>query len=375
MKKAFTRSDTSIIGSWWWTIDKWLLTALLTLIAIGIFLNFSASPAIAERLDIDPYHFIKKQMTFLPASMLVFFILSLQSPKNIKRLGVLMFIGAFSLTAFTLIGGIEIKGARRWINLGLTIQPSEFLKPTFAIVSGWMFATHAVEKKFPGNWIAILLYLLVAGVLLSQPDVGMTLVISAMWGTQFFIAGLPFLWVAIIGIIGISGVVGAYFTFDHVQIRVDRFLGSESAMSYQVKKSLQAFENGGLFGTGPGEGLVKQHLPDAHTDFILAVAGEEFGVIFCLIINLLFALIVLRGLYLLLKEQNLFVTIAGSGLLVQFGLQAIINMASTLHLMPTKGMTLPFISYGGSSLLSLAIGMGMIFALTRSREGSGDEEY
>jgi cell division protein FtsW len=205
-----------------------------------------------------------------------------------------------------------------------------------------------------------------------QPDLGMTVVVSAMWFAQFFLAGLPIIWVVSFSIAGAVGLGGAYLTLPHVRERIDGFVDPATGDTYQVDRSLEAFMNGGLAGRGPGEGTVKDVLPDAHSDFIFAVAGEEFGLLLCLLLVALFAFIVLRGLSRLMHEQNLFVLLAAAGLLVTFGLQAAINMASALHLMPTKGMTLPFISYGGSSLLSLSLGMGMVLALTRRRAGLGD---
>jgi cell division protein FtsW len=278
-----------------------------------------------------------------------------------------------ALTAMTLFAGSEIKGATRWISLGgFSLQPSEFIKPTFAVVAAWMFAAQHGRTPVPGNLIATALYGLVGLLLMLQPDLGMTVVVSAMWFTQFFLAGLPIIWVTTFGIAGAVGLGGAYLALPHVRERIDGFVDPATGDTYQVDRSLEAFMNGGLAGRGPGEGTVKDVLPDAHSDFIFAVAGEEFGLLLCLLLVALFAFIVLRGLSRLMHEQNLFVLLAAAGLLVTFGLQAAINMASALHLMPTKGMTLPFISYGGSSLLSLSLGMGMVLALTRRRAGLGD---
>jgi cell division protein FtsW len=288
----------------------------------------------------------------------------------VRRLACAGFACAVVLMMATLAGGHEIKGAARWVSLGpITLQPSEFVKPTFAVVAAWMFSTQQTQEGFPGNLIALFLYFMVAGLLLLQPDVGMTLVISAVWFIEFFLAGLPVVWVLLGVVVGLGSLVGAYFTFSHVQARVDSFLDPAAGNSYQVMTALQAFHNGGLFGRGPGEGHVKAVLPDAHTDFIMAVAGEEFGLVLCLLVVGLFSFIVLRGFARMLAEESLFVLLATSGLLVQFGLQAIINMASTLRMMPTKGMTLPFISYGGSSTLALALGIGMVLALSRKRYG------
>ena len=367
---TLSRTDTSVIGRWWWTVDRWTMVALALLAGIGAMLILAASPAVAERIGTDHFHFIRRQFVFLPPAVLVIFAVSLLPPKAIRRLASLGFIGALLLMAATLVLGQEIKGATRWVNVaGITVQPSEFVKPTFAVVAAWMFSEQRLGNGVPGNAISLALYLVVAALLLLQPDVGMTLVVSAVWFVEFFLAGLPLVWVLLGMVFGLGGLVAAYFTFSHVASRIDRFLDPSAGDSYQVTTALHAFHSGGLLGRGPGEGRVKAVLPDAHTDFIMAVAGEEFGLILCLLVVGLFAFIVLRGFARMLAEENLFVLLATSGLLVQFGLQAIINLASTLHLMPTKGMTLPFISYGGSSMLALALGMGMVLALTRKRYG------
>jgi cell division protein FtsW len=331
----------------------------------------AASPAVAERIGADSFHFVRRQFIFLAPALAVMLGVSLCSPRQVRRLAVLGLLGAVLMLVAVLFLGAEIKGARRWLSLaGVSIQPSEFVKPMFAVVAAWMFAEARLNPGFPGKSIATGLYAVVALLLLLQPDVGQTLIVSAIWGAQFFLAGLPMVLVVGLLVLGLFGGVGAYFVFHHVQSRVDRFLDPGAGDAFQVTTALNAFRNGGLFGRGPGEGRVKLVLPDAHTDFILAVGGEEFGVGLCLVVVALFAFVVLRGFSRILKEDNLFVVLATAGLLVQFGLQAIINMASTLRLMPTKGMTLPFISYGGSSMLALALGMGMVLALTRTRYGT-----
>ncbi len=367
---SFSRVDTSILGRWWWTVDRWLLASILLIIAVGSILTLAASPPVAARLHLDTYHFALRQFAYLPLALITMIGVSLLDPLSVRRLSALAFGGFILLTASTHFLGAEIKGAARWISLaGFTLQPSEFLKPTFAVVAAWMFAEWRKNTSFPGHFIAIALYGLVAGLLITQPDFGMTVVISAVWGMQFFLAGLPVFFVVLVAFVFMAGSTVAYLTIDHVKSRVDRFLDPASGDSYQINRSMEAFQNGGLFGTGPGEGEIKNVLPDAHTDFIFAVAGEEFGLIACLIIIALFATVVLRGFARMFHEDNLFVLLAVGGLVTQFGLQAVINMASTTHLMPTKGMTLPFISYGGSSLLSLALAMGMLLALTRRRAG------
>ncbi len=368
MSTTVARTDISTVGRWWWTIDKWILAATTLLILIGIILNFAAGPPAAERIGAETFHFVRRQMVFLPLTIMVIFGISLMAPIQVRRFAVIGFLIALGLMLLTLVAGIEVKGAKRWIYLaGMSLQPSEFIKPFFAVVAAWMFAEHRLREDFPGNIISIGLLFSVIAVLLSQPDVGMTLVVTAVWCAQFFMAGLPIFWVILIIVAGMGAIVGAYFAFPHVASRVDRFLDPTTGDSYQITQAMRAFQQGGLFGRGPGEGRVKEALPDAHTDFIFAVAGEEFGVFLCLLMVALFAFLVIRALLKVMREENMFVLLAVGGLAVQFGLQAIINMASSLHMMPTKGMTLPFVSYGGSSLVALGVGMGMILALTRRR--------
>ena len=367
---SFSRVDTSVLGRWWWTVDRWLLASILLIVAIGAILTLAASPPVAARLNLGTYHFALRQFAYLPLALIVMIVVSILSPVMVRRLATVAFIIFVGLTASTHFLGAEIKGASRWISLaGFTLQPSEFLKPTFAVVAAWMFSEWRKDSSFPGHFIAVGLFTMVAGLLITQPDFGMTAVISAVWGMQFFLAGLPVFFVVLVAFVFLSGSMIAYSTMDHIKSRVDRFLDPSSGDNYQITRSLEAFQNGGVFGTGPGEGEIKHVLPDAHTDFIFAVAGEEFGMIACLFIIGLFATVVLRGFSRMFREDNLFVLLAVGGLVTQFGLQAVINMASTTHLMPTKGMTLPFISYGGSSLLSLALGMGMLLSLTRQRAG------
>ncbi len=365
--RALSRLDTSIVGRWWWTVDRWVLGAFLALIVIGLVLILAASPAVANRIGLDQFFFVRKQLLFLLPSLAVIFAVSLLPVRGVRRLGAVIFVITIVLMVLTLLIGPEIKGARRWLQLGFfSLQPSEFVKPGFAIVTAWMFAAAAQEQHFPGRRIAIALYLLVAGLLVLQPDIGMTLVVSAVWFAQFFLAGLSLVWVGAFSVLALAGMVLAYSLFPHVAARVDRFL-DPSAENYQIDRAMEAFANGGLFGTGPGEGAIKRVLPDAHTDFIFAVAGEEFGLFAGLLVIALFAFIVLRGFARLYREEDFFVMIAAGGLLIQMGLQAMINIGVNLQLLPTKGMTLPFISYGGSSTLSLSLAAGMILALTRHR--------
>ncbi len=369
---AFSRADTSVLGRWWWTVDRWTLAALLALVGFGYVMMLAASPAVAERIGASSRHmFFVKQVAYLGMATMLMVAVSLLSPKGVRRLALLGFAGFIVLTAATLVVGTEIKGARRWLPIpGFSLQPSEFVKPFFAVVAAWLIA----EGKAPGSkvWgatIAVVLFLVVAAILKGQPDIGMLLVVAAVFFAQFFVAGMNLFLVGAVGGLGIATAVAAYFLFPHVQSRVHRFLDPSSGDSFQVSVALEAFANGGLLGRGPGEGRVKNVLPDAHADFVFAVAGEEFGLVVCMAILFLFAFVVVRGLMRLLAENDLFIMLAGTGLLTQFGLQAFVNMGSTLHLIPTKGMTLPFVSYGGSSVLAIAIGMGMLLALTRRRTG------
>ncbi|MBT3990258.1 MAG: cell division protein FtsW [Rhodospirillaceae bacterium] len=370
MNSTFSRTDESLFGRWWWTVDRWMIAAIIAIAASGAVLALAASPAVAERIGLDTFYFARRQFIVLPFALIVMFAVSLLNRSGVRQVAVICFGLSVILMVYTLLNGDDIKGATRWVTFGgFSIQPSEFVKPSFAIISAWMFAAWRLKEDFPGYMVAVGLYLAVVALLLMQPDVGMAILVSVVWGVQFFLAGLPMLLVLAIGLIFISGGFAAYFNFSHVQMRIDRFFDPASSEAYQVARSLEAFRNGGVFGRGPGEGHVKEVLPDAHADFIFAVAGEEFGLVMTLLIVGLFLFVVLRGFARAFKETDLFVQLAVAGLLVQFGLQAIINMASTLNLMPTKGMTLPLISYGGSSMLALAIGLGMVLALTRERPG------
>jgi cell division protein FtsW len=328
---------------------------------------------VAERIGLDSFYFVRHQLAYIIPALGIIFVISLLAPRDVRRLAVIVFLISAALMAVTLVAGVEIKGARRWINVaGFSLQPSEFIKPAFAVVSGWMIAAGRLDEQFPGRIIAVMLYLMTIGLLLMQPDMGMVILTSVTFGAQLFVAGMPLLVAGGMIVLGICGLFGAYFIFPHVASRVDRFLDPAAGDSYQVNRGLEAFMNGGLFGRGPGEGTVKEILPDAHADFIFAVAGEELGLIACLVIVALFAFVVMRGMSRMLQEGNLFIVVSVTGLLVEFGLQAIIHMSSTLHLIPTKGMTLPLISYGGSSMWGIAICMGMTLALTRRRAGMGE---
>jgi cell division protein FtsW len=364
---TLSRADDSLLGRWWWSVDRWTLGAIGTLIGFGYIMMLAASPAVAERIGTSRETFILKQVVFLALAGLIVFGVSLVSPRAIKRLAIVGCLIALALTAATMVMGMEIKGARRWISLpGMSVQPSEFLKPCFAVAAAWLLSEGKKSPRFPGMIAAFAVFGLIVLLLKSQPDIGMLAVVTVVFLAQLYVAGMPlvFVWIAI-GMLGGASVM-AYTFFPHVRSRVTRFWDG-TGDNYQVTTALEAFGNGGLLGRGPGEGHVKDILPDAHADFVFAVAGEEFGMLICVIILSIFAFIVLRGLLKLLREHDMFVVLSCTGLVTGFGLQAFVNMASTLKLIPTKGMTLPFISYGGSSALAVALGMGMLLALTRRR--------
>ncbi len=363
-----SRADTSTLGRWWWSVDRLTLLAIAVLIGFGYVMMLAASPAVAERIHVSRESFLLKQVVFLALAACVIVSVSLLSPKGVRRLALLGCLAALALTAMTLFAGVEIKGARRWISMpGMTIQPSEFLKPCFAVVTAWLLSEGRKTRGFPGVLLAFGVFGVILLLLKSQPDIGMLAVVTAVFFAQLFVWGLNLFFVGVgAAALGAAG-VGAYAFFPHVRSRVTRFLDPAAGDSYQVNRALEAFGNGGLLGRGAGEGRVKDVLPDAHADFVFAVMGEEFGFVVCVLVLSLFAFIVMRGLLRLLAEHDEFVILASSGLVASFGLQAFVNMASTLHLIPTKGMTLPFVSYGGSSVLAVALGMGMLLALTRRR--------
>ncbi|CCV07792.1 Cell division protein FtsW [Mesorhizobium metallidurans STM 2683] len=362
-----SRLDKSPVATWWWTVDRWFLAAFLSLMGLGIVLSFAASPAVAERIGLGSFHFATRQIIFTIPALGVMLAVSFLESRQIRRMALVMLCITLVLMVAVLYIGVEVKGARRWVSLaGLSIQPSEFLKPAFVIICAWLFAEHKRQPDIPGNLFAMLLLALVISLLVAQPDFGQTMLVLGTWGVMFFMAGLPWLWIIALGAAGIGGVFAAYTVFPHVAGRIDRFMTGEGD-TFQVDMGREALINGGWFGVGPGEGTVKRLIPDSHADFVFSVAGEEFGLIMCFFIMSIFAFIVLRGLNTALKEQDDFTRYAVGGLVTVFGLQSVINMAVNLQLMPAKGMTLPFISYGGSSQIAIAISMGMVLALTRKR--------
>ncbi|KXV64737.1 MULTISPECIES: FtsW/RodA/SpoVE family cell cycle protein [Gluconobacter] len=372
---GLSRVDTSAMARWWRNLDRVTLACVGLLIGLGYVLMLAASPAVASRIGASRNMFILKQVIFLALAGAIVLGTSYLSRQAIKKLAIIGGIIALGATAMTLVHGMEIKGARRWIALPMmSVQPSEFLKPCFAVVTGWLLSARRSvvmwgNIAFPGMLIAFLCFGVILVLLKSQPDIGMLSVITMVFMTQLFVDGLKLYWVGLC-VAGMAGAFAvAYIVFPHVQSRVQRFLHPDVGDHYQIDTALRAFGNGGLLGRGPGEGRVKDLLPDAHADFVFAVAGEEYGLILCIGIILLFGIIVLRTLLKLMHEDDPFVIVSAAGLVTGFGLQAFVNMGSTLHLIPTKGMTLPFISYGGSSAMSVALTMGMVLALTRHHVG------
>jgi cell division protein FtsW len=365
---TFARTDTSLLARWWWTVDHWTLGALLLLIALGLVLTMAASTAVATDKGLDAFYFAQRQFFYLPAALCVLLATSLLSPTGVRRVACVIFVAGLALTAMTLFTGVEVKGATRWVRLGgVSLQPSEMLKVAYAVVSAWIVAESRARDRSWGYYASAATMLVVAGVLVLQPDIGTTVLIAGVWAVQVFLAGLPLVLVFLVVLLFGCGAVGVYFTFDHVRYRVDHFFDPTTGDGFQIARALDAFKSGGLFGRGPGEGQVKDYLPDAHADFIFAVAGEEFGLAFCLLLILIFAFVVIRGFSRALKAEDIFVVLAAAGLLALFGMQALMNIASNTHLIPPKGITLPFISYGGSSTLAMAWAMGMVLALTRER--------
>ncbi len=363
-----SRAERSAFSDWWWTVDRSLLAALAILALAGLVFLMAGGPPVAERLGLSTFHFVNRQVMFLMPALAILLSVSFLSLRHLRRLALAVyFIGMiFILLAFQY--GPEIKGAHRWMMIGpLGIQPSEFVKPAFVILAAWAFSEGGRRKDMPGALLGFLILPATIIPLILQPDFGQTMLVTVVWCGLFFIAGLHWFWVMGLGGAGLIGIVAAYEFLPHVRARFERFMDKSSGDTFQVDTAMESFSRGGWLGRGPGEGTVKRILPDAHTDFIFAVTAEEFGIVVCMILLLLFAFIVLRGLSLARRSEDTFCRLAATGIVFMFGLQACINMMVNVHLMPAKGMTLPFISYGGSSLLSLALAMGFLIALTRRR--------
>jgi len=364
-----SRAERGPFADWFRTVDRWLIGCFVVLMVLGLVMALAASPAVAERLDLPTFHFVNRQALMLLPSAALMIATSFLSPRHVRRAALIIFLASLALIVLALLFGVEVKGSKRWI---FGIQPSEFLKPAFVVLAAWAFSEGASGRaKFAGTAIAILLLPVAIVPLILQPDFGQTMLVSLIWAALFFMAGLHWLWVAGIGGVGATGALLAFRLSPHVHERVLRFIDPDSSGgivdTFQVDTALQSILSGGWLGRGPGEGVYKRILPDAHTDFVFAVTGEEFGMLACLALIAFFGFIVLRGLLLAARTEDAFCRFAASGLVIMFGVQSWINMAVNLRAIPAKGMTLPFISYGGSSILALALGMGFLIALTRKR--------
>jgi cell division protein FtsW len=375
-----SRAERTLVGDWWWTVDRAMLAALAALMVVGLVFLMAGGPPVAERLGLSTFHFVSRQVFYLAPAAALMVAVSFLSLRHVRRFALGTYVVGMVLVVLAANYGPEIKGAHRWISIGgVGLQPSEFVKPAFVVVAAWAFAEGARRKDMPGAFLALLLLPATIVPLIMQPDFGQTMLITVVWCGLFFVAGLHWFWVMGLGGAGAVGIVAAYKFLPHVRDRIERFLhkamGDGDAKdaagkimdNFQPETAMEGFVRGGWFGAGPGEGIAKRRLPDAHTDFIFAVTGEEFGIIVCLALLALFAFVVLRGLLAAQRSEDTFCRLASTGLVTMFGLQAAINMAVNVQLMPAKGMTLPFVSYGGSSLISLALGMGFLIALTRRR--------
>lgn len=362
-----SRLDRSPVANWWWTIDRWFLAAFLSLMGLGVVLSFAASPAVAERIGLDTFHFATRQIFFMVLALGTMLAVSFLDARQLRRLALITFGLSLFLMVVVLFVGAEVKGGRRWISLfGISMQPSEFMKPAFVIICAWLFAERTRKPEIPGSLLTMCLLGIVLGLLVLQPDLGQTMLTAATWGVMFFMAGMSWFWIVLLGGLAAFGAVSAYTMFPHVASRIDRFLTGEGD-TFQVDMGRDAVVNGGWLGLGPGEGSIKKMIPDSHADFVFSVAGEEYGIVMCMLIMALFAFVVLHGMKVALKEHDDFTRFSLGGLVSVFGFQSIINMGVNLQLLPAKGMTLPFISYGGSSMVATAIAGGMVLALSRKR--------
>jgi cell division protein FtsW len=361
-----SRAHRSPLSDWWWTVDRPMISLVLVLLLTGVVFSFAASPPVAERLDLDSLHFVVRHAVYVPVALAVMLGLSLFSPRQVRRTALTLLVVCLAMLVMVLFLGQEIKGSRRWLFIaGMSVQPSELIKGPFIVITAWLFAEGSRRPDVPGKMLAVALLVIVAALLVAEPDLGQTVLFVAVWSALFFLAGVNTWVVAGLGGLGVAGMFSAYYAFPHVAERINRFLDPESGDNFQIMTAMQSFERGGWSGTGPGEGIMKRVLPDSHTDFVFAVVGEEFGIFLCLLIVVLFSVLVMRALMQALRRNSDFERMAIAGLACQIGIQAFINMGVNLHLLPAKGMTLPFISYGGSALLSAAMTMGFLLALSR----------
>ncbi len=363
-----SRADRSRATEWWFTVDHVLVGAILAIVGAGLVLSLAASPSVAIKKGLPTYYFVERHLVFSAAGVFVMLAVSLFSPRGVRRLALLLLLVSVGGMVAVHFIGPEINGAQRWLSFGgHSIQPSEFAKPAFVVVAAWLFAESEKRHDMPALPLAILLAALLAGLLLAEPDVGQTLLLCVVWGALYYLSGQPLLGAGVVGACGALGLVFAYSSFDHVRIRVDRFFSATPGEYSQLDRAMKSFSEGGFLGRGPGEGTIKTVLPDAHTDFIFAVVAEEYGVIACLVLVSLFAFVVMRALVKAAQEPDVATRLAIQGLALVFGLQALINMGVNVGLLPAKGITLPFVSVGGSSMIAVSITLGMVLALTRRR--------
>jgi len=367
-----SRTKRSLVGEWWRSVDHVSLGFLICLIGAGLILSMAASPAASMRLGIDnPFYFLYRQCLFVILGLSGAFALSLMAPMNARRMGVLALLGSVGLLLLLPSFGYEVKGATRWLKLGpFSLQPSEFAKPAFIVFAAWMFSVRKRDNNVPAVGIVFAVYLVLAALLISQPDFGQSFLLTLCFAAVFFFAGLSLGWVLFMMSISIFSAFGAYMALPHVRARVEKFLSPDSSDTYQTDKALEAISNGGFFGRGPGEGAVKYSLPDGHTDFIFAVTVEEFGFLISMFLIVLLAGFVIRSFRNALKLNDYFSQLAVAGLATMIGMQVVINLFVNLNMAPSKGMTLPFISYGGSSMLALCFTAGLILSFTRKRPGA-----
>jgi cell division protein FtsW len=371
MSRLFARTNRGLLSQWWWTVDRQMVGGVLALIGFGYLMAFAASPAVAQTIGKSIYYFANKQFVFLSLAGFVFLGVSMLSPKTIKYFALLLLAGALGGVIATLFFGVTVKGASRWLIIaGISVQPSEVLKPAFVVVTAWLFARQRAKFVAHDMWLAVVLLLGTCALLAMQPDFGQTILLGLVWMCLFFLSGGSMKLIAAMASLGLLAGTYVYATYGYFRSRIDRFLDPSTGDTYQVDKAMDAIRSGGITGVGPGDGRVKSILPDAHADYVFAVAAEEGGLIIGCFIVFTFAFLVWRALWALREEREHWVQLAASGLICLFGLQAIINLSVNLNLMPSKGMTLPFISYGGSSLLASAITMGMLVGLMRRRASS-----
>ena len=364
----FSRERKTPLAEWWWTVDRGLLGAFMLLLAIGVVLSFAASPAVAEAHDWGTWYFVFRQIAFAVLGGALMIGVSVLPHRTIRILAILMLGGALMLLLATLQFGEEIKGARRWLSIfGFSFQPSEAVKPAYAIVAAWLFSESMVKRDMPGWQLATALLAVIIGALLLQPDIGQTALIFSTWSVLLFLSGISWWFIGGLAVLGLGAAYAAYLIFPHVGERIDSFLNQADGSVYQVDKAIGSILEGGWLGRGPGEAMTKRYLPDAHADYVFSAAAGEFGILFCLLLVALIGFVVFRSLRGALSQKDLFARMAVAALASQFGIQSAINLMVNVNLIPPKGMTLPFVSYGGTSMLAIAIGMGMMLGLMRKR--------